>query len=462
MRCWEQVARRRAGVCARIGGDRSRAPGGERLARLALLGVVCVVGASRAAAQAALAGVVRDQDDTPLRGVHVQLRGSVRNGGESPARVTSTADAGTFRFDSVPNGWAQVIARRVGFRPETLTVEVPQRDGARIVVPLQRVMPVLRPVVVRASVVRGSFAAFERRRAAGFGHFVTRTDIERRRPQRVTDLLRTVPGMTLEPSDAGTPMPRFRNASVGFTGGRCDPIYWVDGTPLGPSLDLDALNPAAIEGIELYSGIATVPAALRGIGNSGTCGVIAVWTRHGERRARATGSGDPAELVERAVAEGHAFTAAQVEQPAVLLPSADPAPSYPAALRDAHVGGEVVAEFVIDEHGELVEETIGIVSATHAELADAVRTALPRTHFTAAVLGGRSVRQVVHLPVTFDPEYGAHVSRSTVQRAPSWREPVPGAAPLGAPATAPTPLVHVPQARRAPADSVTPGRPRSR
>ena len=369
-----------------------------------------------ASSHAVLAGVVRAEDDTPISGARVLVRAPAPGTGAAPgAHAAVTADAGAFRVDGLTPGWAEVVVQRLGFRPETLTVEVPQPDASRIVVPLRRVSQVLATVVVRATAPRGLLAGFEQRRAAGFGRFVTRADIERRRPQRTTDVLRNVPGLVIERGETGTPMPRFRNAVVGLTGAVCDPVFVLDGSPLGPSLDLDALNPASIEGIELYSGIATVPPALRGARVPGTCGVVAVWTRHGEAPVPHTAPAMTADSLDALVTAGRAFTADQVDVPALPLPGAVPVPAYPDALRAAHTAGRVVAEFVVDELGRPDETTFGVVSATHPDFADAVAAVLPTARFSPAARRGRAVRQVVHLPVLFDPELGPHVVAPTAR-----------------------------------------------
>lgn len=388
---------------------RSRAHTGRRAgAALALLLAAGLpVPARSAAAQEAgpLAGVVQAEDDSPLLGARVTLWRTAGDGTPraDPARSAVTTEGGNFRFANVGPGWARLVVRRLGFRPETLAVEVPQPAGGRLVVPLQRVSQVLGTVVVRATVARGPISTFERRRASGFGRFVTRADIERRRPQRTTDILRNVPGLTVERGETGTPVPRFRNATVGLSGAACYPTFWIDGVPLGPTLDMDALNPGAIEGIELYSGIATVPPALRAGLAPGTCGVVAIWTRHGEARPRTSAAPGDAEQLDALVASGHVFTADQVDAAAKLLPDGGPAPAYPESLRATRTAGLVVLEFVVDELGQPDEETLGVVSATQPEFADAARAAMPGVRFSPAVRRGRAVRQVVHLPVLFDP-----------------------------------------------------------
>jgi outer membrane cobalamin receptor len=100
----------------------------------------------------------------------------------------------------------------------------------------------------------------------------------------VSDLLRTVPGVQLEATGAGTrPRVTFGRAS----GSDCATQIFVDGFLVnrgGPGgvndirLD-DVVSPGAVEGIEIYRGLSTVPAEF--LNADAGCGVIAVWTRRG-------------------------------------------------------------------------------------------------------------------------------------------------------------------------------------
>ncbi|AHG90202.1 TonB family protein [Gemmatirosa kalamazoonensis] len=364
---------------------------------------------SQPAPRYVVAGNVRGADDARLAGAIVEMRAA---GSASAARQATTDADGAFRFGDVAPGQVELRVRRVGFRPETLQVEVPQVDGGAVIVPLERAAQAMAGVVVRAqSRATASitpFAAFERRRAAGLGRFVTRADIDKRRPQRTSDLFRSVPGVVLVQGEAGTLVPQFRNSMSAGTASRgassqgaCTPFYWMDGTPLGAlALDLDAIPPGAIEGIELYSGIATVPAALRGGVSNAVCGVIAVWTRRGGPR---TGPGSVSSLqLAKLVESGDVFTADQVDDAAVMLPVVPFTPEYPDALRKT--AGKVVAEFVVDANGDIEGETIGFVSSTAPAFSESVRAALFGLHFTAAQRKGHAVRQVVQWPVKFEPD----------------------------------------------------------
>ena len=62
-------------------------------------------------------------------------------------------------------------------------------------------------------------------------------------------------------------------------------LYIVDGARTLTDFEMDNIAAYAIEGIELYTGQAEVPAVFRGHapsdgGSVGVCGVIAIWTRN--------------------------------------------------------------------------------------------------------------------------------------------------------------------------------------
>lgn len=76
-------------------------------------------------------------------------------------------------------------------------------------------------------------------------------------------------------------------------------------------------------------------------------------------------------------------------------------PAYPQVLREAHVGGRVLVQFVVDTAGVPEIGTFKVLESSHALFSDAVREALPSMRFEPATIGGRRVRQVVQQPFTF-------------------------------------------------------------
>jgi hypothetical protein len=173
---------------------------------------------------------------------------------------------GIFRLRAVVNGY------RVAVSP---AIALESGDDVTFV---WRIMPdtiYLMPVVITSNKRpnSGRLTGFEnRRRTNPAGFFITRDDIDKRRPFRVTDLLMTVPGIRVIPG-------AFGNDVVTSEG--CRPAVYLDGIrfPLmGERID-NIVNPQAIEAIEVYPHPAEVPAEFMSAGQ--TCGAIAIWTRSG-------------------------------------------------------------------------------------------------------------------------------------------------------------------------------------
>jgi TonB family protein len=74
---------------------------------------------------------------------------------------------------------------------------------------------------------------------------------------------------------------------------------------------------------------------------------------------------------------------------------------YPAAMRQAHREGEVLAEFVVDKNGVPDVSTFKVLKSSDQAFTDAVRGALPSMRYEPAHVGGLAVRQVVQRPFTF-------------------------------------------------------------
>jgi TonB family protein len=311
-----------------------------------------------------------------------------------------TGDDGAFRITGLAFGNEALVVRRLGFAADTIPFQVPLPPRVPLTVVLTPAAQPLAPVVVRADlrIYRGPFAEFNRRRDRGFGTFVTQAEIARRRPSRVSDIFRTVSNLRVERASTGTSVVRMRGRS-------CDPLVWVDGVPLvGGFPDLDAVPPQSIEGIEIYNGVATIPPELIGPREAGGCGVIVVWSRHGEPRRKHKAS-KPVTTTELAalVDSDHVFTADQVDTPAIPMPGYEVDPAYPDAMRAASVPGQVLVEFVVDADGLVERETVGVISSNEPVFAEAVKEAAPSARFVPAVRRGSRVRQLVQVPVRFAP-----------------------------------------------------------
>ena len=334
-----------------------------------------------------IAGVVEDSLSTPVAGAQVAVQGLRGQG--------ITQDDGTFRLASVPPGPQVVVVRRIGFRPESLSVTVAAGTVHDIRIRVRPNAQWVAPVVIdaRSAKYTGQLRGFYERRDRGNGVFFTSADIEDRRPRFVTDLLRTVPGTRVSQRGA--------ERVVTFRGRSCPPLVWLDGAAASAAyLDPDLIDPTTLEGIEIYRGPASVPAALMGLDGLGSCGVIALWTQRAELKPKPRGKPVTAEDLANLAASLSIYTADQVDTP-VRASSGTIAVEYPNALLSAAVSGRVVAEFVVDTMGQAEMDTFGAIASTHAQFTAAVRRAVAEERFTPAILGNRKVRQLVQIPFSF-------------------------------------------------------------
>jgi TonB family protein len=296
--------------------------------------------------------------------------------------------------------------RRLGFVPQTIAVTVDSAFAPAIDVALTTLPIRLATVQVRSTrrVYTGYMADFNRRRDSNNGgHFFTREQIDSLHPYRTSDLLRRVPGMNLTPTGGGTGM------AVRMRGQRCMPLVWVDGTPaVAGYFDPDLIDPRSIAGIEIYSGLGTVPPALTGPIMAGSCGTVAIWTRIPDPRRKNARPDeervDPKQAATRLAAlvdSLQVFTVTQVDEAVTLDSATRFAPQFPEPLRLTRRAGLVITEFVVDVEGRVELATVGVVSSTHPLFTAAVDSALASAVFHPARLEGRPVRQVVQLPVYF-------------------------------------------------------------
>lgn len=234
-----------------------------------------------------LAGTVREHE-TGVRIPDARIEVLDRLSRQLAVRYTDSE--GAFRVELERREGYRIRASRLGYRNTTTPVlwtdgydtyqlEITLDPDAVLLAPLE-VVTRSRPT---ESPVLGNFRD---RRRSGIGHFFTQADIERRNPGLVSDLLATVPGVHLESSGRGT-----RRAIYMSRGTRpCQALIFLDGSlfnraslqtgmDMGFRLD-DAVSPLSVVGIEVYSGLSTVPAEF--LTPESDCGVIAIWTRRGD------------------------------------------------------------------------------------------------------------------------------------------------------------------------------------
>ena len=216
-----------------------------------------------------LTGIVRDERGKPLSGVQLLVWGSGVTG--------STLGDGTFTLSGLPAGSQALEARYVGYAPERVTVDLVSHATRSVTVTLAKHVGVLGEVTIygKPSPLRRDFLGFLQRRKGGFGHFLTRADIEKRHPFEFTDLFRMIPGFRVVPtSNAGFGHTILSTRGASFSG-PCKPAIYLDGVKLIGVDDIDGLvMPSDIAAVEAYAGPAGAPLQY----TSGFCGSILVWT----------------------------------------------------------------------------------------------------------------------------------------------------------------------------------------
>lgn len=357
-------------------------------AALAALVVSLAFPASAARAQGRIDGVVRDTAGTGVVGAQIRVAGS---------NVRAESDEqGAFTLLSVPAGRTELQVRRLGFAPETQSVDVGNGAMAKVTIVLHEVAREIAPVVVRAQKEHqytGYLAGFYQRRDRGFGRFITSEQIDRRNPRRLTDMLRTIPGITISPDRVGGSRVRIR-------GNSCWPAVWLDGMPaVAAEFDVDGVDPGDVAGMEIYSGASEVPVEYVVPFGPTACGTILIWTKHPDLPS--SKEHVTARQLDSLISSLQVYTAENVDTPARADAAALPTPLYPDSLYRARVPGRVVSEFIVDTTGRARPGRIGIVSSTDPLFSDAVRHAIASARFIPARRGGVPVPQVVRQSFDF-------------------------------------------------------------
>lgn len=275
--------------------------------------LVVLVGLTPARAQS-LRGRLLDRETTePVAGGIVAL---VTTTGDQVA-VAASDEQGYWRLDGRVPGTYYLSARRIGYQPWTSSaVTVRQGDDLTFEFRLRPTATTLSPIEVSAQAMRRYLerAGFYERQRADFGHFITPEKIEARQAARITDLLTSVPGVTLVRMTTGTVgafYVELRGSNIS-EGGVCRPRVFVDGVLFakgdsrparpapanaverrleqerqqldqGMSLD-DIGHPTTIAAIEVYRSATQVPVEFGGTSVGTLCGAIVIWTRTGTRR----------------------------------------------------------------------------------------------------------------------------------------------------------------------------------
>lgn len=215
-----------------------------------------------------LCGKIVDHAGNAIPDVQMEL---ITGSASASIRTLSrTAGDGSFSMKRPERGAGELRLRRLGYTPMSLVILFDTLTRSRnVTIRLEMAAVELPAVKVETPVSVYMRDFYERRKQRGTGHFIDRAEIEKRRPAYTSDLLRTMPGMSVRMSTRLGAIVRVRG---------CRPAIFLDGVQaVGAELD-DVTRPGDIDGMEVYSSWAGIPPQFNDR-QGGKCGAIIVWTR---------------------------------------------------------------------------------------------------------------------------------------------------------------------------------------
>lgn len=194
-----------------------------------------------------------------------------------------TDGEGTFLFPRVSPGVYEVLLTHLAYGTHSDSLEVGNGELVRYDVRLAMEPIELEPLV--ATVDRRSISPmhrgfYERMSLDMGGYFITREDIERRQPHRISQMIGEAPGVRVR-----CPMGVCYVYSTRYRD--CRPAVYLDRMYVTGGKNSDAppwpldrfVIPNEVEAVEVYEGPASLPAEFSG--SRAGCGVIVIWTRRG-------------------------------------------------------------------------------------------------------------------------------------------------------------------------------------
>jgi hypothetical protein len=224
-----------------------------------------------AVGRAVVSGRVTFAGGLPAAESRVEIVGSKATG--------LTNEKGEFTLTGAPSGTQMLLVRHLGWEARELPLNLSVAKPQVVAVQLKKFVPMMDPVVVTARAQVGlEKVGFAMRQRGGAGRYITADEIARRQPTQLSDVLRTIPGLTVKMNGLDPEIVSTRGG--GLTNQGCV-TYFVDGMKFeGGGLGGDPnafVNPREVAGIEIYQ-----PTMVPGqfIDPSGAaCTTIVVWTK---------------------------------------------------------------------------------------------------------------------------------------------------------------------------------------
>lgn len=227
-----------------------------------------------------LSGIITDSTGKPVVAAEVRV---------DSTQWRSVSENGGFTVPRLSPGRHLMVVRSPGYALDSLHFSLDPGESMALTAKLQK-LATLSVVSVRANAdtqvakrplphdwMEG-FA--ERQKAHTGGTFLDERTIDSKGAMRMTELLRSVPGVQLVPiaSDIGGNDFKIVMRGTDTVAGESCPIqYYLDGHPFEESDDVDRLiSPHQVAAMEIYSGASQVPEQFKG--PHARCGVIVIWS----------------------------------------------------------------------------------------------------------------------------------------------------------------------------------------
>ncbi len=247
---------------------------GARSALVSILASLCA-GALSAQAPAIVRGrVITDSTEKPISDARISL---------GTAGVSARSDSGgRYRIGNLRPGLYTVIVRRLGFAPVSTSITLAAGDTVDADFVLKPIAQELAGVEVSTTLLQRKLRDFEDRRRFGIGRFMTEEDIRKAPGYRMSEKVRSLPGLQLIYSRSSSNDVRIASTrggqSIMLQGrGACMSAVILDGLEMAQPFSVNSLDPGEVIAIEWYAGPASMPAQFNATRNS--CGLLIIWTK---------------------------------------------------------------------------------------------------------------------------------------------------------------------------------------
>lgn len=193
--------------------------------------------------------------------------------------VTLTNEKGEFTMQNLPSGSHVLLARHLGFGPETVPVDLSSHDPKQVTIKLPKFVATIDPVVVTARRAANlDKVGFNSRQKSGMGYYIGPDQLKNMHPNDLTDILTRVPSLHVVYGPNGNDVTSSRGTSS-LSGAAGCVQYFVDDMPWQSAMPGDVnsfVNANEVVGVEVYAGPGTPAQYTHAMQD---CTTIVIWTK---------------------------------------------------------------------------------------------------------------------------------------------------------------------------------------